>query len=350
MIYLDSAATTFRKPASVRRAVNEALSSLASPGRGGYGAAMRASELCYVCRETAGTLFGCAPERVAFTSSATHGLNIAINTLVQPGDRVVISGYEHNAVTRTLVAQRAEISVASGGLFAQDEILRSFERLLPGARCCVATHVSNVFGYILPIDEIAQMCRYYEVPRIVDASQSAGSLPVRMDVWNAAFVAMPGHKGLHGIQGTGLLLCGMQPEPLLCGGTGSASLRQSMPEELPDRIEAGTHNMPGIAGLLAGMRYVQRLGEENIARHEAHLRRLLAGRLRRLPGIEIFETDGEEQAGVLSIRSERIDCERVASMLAAQGVAVRVDCIVRLWLMKLRVLCSPAQCASAFLP
>jgi len=183
--------------------------------------------------------------------------------------------------------------------------------------------VSNVFGFVLPVGDIAALCRKEGVPLIVDASQSAGSLPVDLAAWGADFVAMPGHKGLLGPQGTGLLLCGRTPEPLLYGGTGTASRAQSMPAELPERLEAGTHNMPGIAGLAAGLSAVRRLGTARICRHEVHLRRLLADSLARIDGLELFESGGEVQSGVLSVRAAGLDCELLAEKLAIRGVAVR---------------------------
>jgi len=324
MIYLDCAATSFQKPHAVRNAVSRAILTMSSPGRGGYPAAMRAADTCYACRELAGEMFSCEPESVVFTFNATHGLNIAINSLVKAGDRVVISGYEHNAVTRPLHALKADIKVAGGSLFDREEILQNFSRLLPDAKCCVCTHVSNVFGYILPMDEIAELCRKHNVPLIVDASQSAGVLPLNMKKWNCAFIAMPGHKGLMGLQGTGLLLCNHDVAPIICGGTGSASIEQDMPSVLPDRLEAGTHNVPGIAGLLAGMRYVHSLSPERIARHEVQLRRLLASEIKKNRGVIVLDSDDNSlQTGVLSVRFDTLDSEEMASLLAERGVAVR---------------------------
>ena len=323
MIYLDSAATSFRKPESVRRAMDGALARLSSPGRGGYPAAMRAADMCWLCRESAGGMFGCEPMSVVFTSNATHGLNIAINSVVPRGGRVVVSGYEHNAVTRPLAARSAIISVASAPLFDNAAILERFRRLLPGADACVCTHVSNVFGWILPIYEIAGMCADYGVPLVVDASQSAGTLPVDMRSLGARFAAMPGHKGLHGPQGTGLLLCSGEAEPLICGGTGSMSASPNMPDFLPDRLEAGTHNMPGIAGLKAGLDFVKRLTPERILRHEQRLRARLERELSAMPGLEVFGGGGAAQAGVLSVRSSALDSEVIAERLGRRGVAVR---------------------------
>ena len=161
MIYLDNGATSFHKPETVYRAMRCALDNCANPGRGGYPAAMAAVEQVYRCRETAGKLFSCQPEQVVFTSNCTHGLNIAIRTLVKPGSRVVISGFEHNAVTRPLYARKAKIKIAGRKLFDWEDTLESFEQQLTGADAAVFTHVSNVFGYILPVEELAKLCRRY---------------------------------------------------------------------------------------------------------------------------------------------------------------------------------------------
>ena len=188
----------------------------------------------------------------------------------------------------------------------------------------ICNHVSNVFGCVQPVEEIARSCRRHGVPLIVDASQSAGILPVQMEEWGAAFVAMPGHKGLYGPQGTGLLLCGAPALPLLYGGTGSASRVQDMPEELPDRLEAGTHNMPGIAGLLEGIRFVQGKGTERIAAYVRQLTRRAALHLREMPEVRVFAADDPAgQAGVLSFTVEERHPEELAAALARRGIAVR---------------------------
>ncbi len=326
MIYLDSAATTMQKPAAVATATAWAINHLASPGRGGHWPAMAAAEKAFACREEAAQLFHVKdPERVVFTFNATHGLNIAIKTLARPGSRVVISGYEHNAVTRPLHALKADIRVARGPLFDQGAVLAAFRRELDkGADLAVCTHVSNVFGFILPIEGIAALCRVRGVPLIIDASQSAGCVPVDFTGLGAAFIAMPGHKGLYGPQGTGLLLCGVDPAPLLEGGTGSESRRQSMPDFLPDRLEAGTHNVAGIAGLLEGLRYVNNLGVENIAAQEAGLIRSMGKGLCAIPGVTAFQAeDPAVQSGVLSFCVKGRDCEEVGEALGGRGIALR---------------------------
>ena len=327
MIYLDSAATTLQKPPSVARATAHAIDHLASPGRGGHRPAMAAADTAFACREEAAALFHVpSVDQVVFTFNATHGLNIAIKTLVHPGDRVVISGYEHNAVTRPLHAiPEVEILVARSPLFDRQGMIDSFRQCLDqGADAAICTHVSNVFGFILPIQEIAELCRQREVPLIVDASQSAGVLPLDIQELGAAFVAMPGHKGLYGPQGTGLLLCNRDPTPILEGGTGSESLKQSMPQFLPDRLEAGTHNSAGVAGLLEGLRFLRRRDIRWIAGHESRLIQRMGNGLSRLPGVEVFQASmPKAQSGVLSFRIKGRDCEDVGEALGDRGFALR---------------------------
>ena len=327
MIYLDSAATTLQKPPSVARATAHAIDHLASPGRGGHRPAMAAADTAFACREEAAALFHVTSvDQVVFTFNATHGLNIAIKTLVHPGDRVVISGYEHNAVTRPLHAiPEVEILVARSPLFDRQGMIDSFRQCLDqGADAAICTHVSNVFGFILPIQEIAELCRQREVPLIVDASQSAGVLPLDIQELGAAFVAMPGHKGLYGPQGTGLLLCNRDPTPILEGGTGSESLKQSMPQFLPDRLEAGTHNIAGVAGLLEGLRFLRRRDIRWIAGHESRLIQQMGNGLSRLPGVEVFQASmPKAQSGVLSFRIKGRDCEDVGEALGDRGFALR---------------------------
>ena len=326
MIWLDSAATSFQKPAAVRHAVWRAMATMSSPGRGGYASAMEAAETLFRCRCALGDMFGVSePGRVVFTSSATHGLNIAIKSLIAPGGRVVISGYEHNAVTRPLHALDAEVRVAASPLFDREAALCAFRGKLPGADAAICCHVSNVFGYVLPLEEIAELCRQEGVPLIVDASQSAGVCPLNAEELGCAFAAMPGHKGLLGPQGTGVLLCGSENViPLLEGGTGSDSENPAMPTFLPDRLEAGTHNVPGIAGLLAAAEWISNRGIEAIRRHETALRRRIADRLRADRRITVFQAEDDSlQTGVLSFQIDGVDCETAADRLAQRGIAVR---------------------------
>ncbi len=320
MIYLDNGATSFHKPPEVKRAILRALETCANPGRGGYDAAMAASQVVYGCREQASALFDCQPEQVCFTANCTHGLNIAIRTLVTPGSRVLISGFEHNAVTRPLHALGAEVMVAGRKLFDWTDTLSAWEAgLKRKPACAIFTHVSNVFGYILPVGEMASLCRQYGVPFIVDAAQSAGSAPVSLQKWGAEFIAMPGHKGLLGPQGTGLLLCGGEVTPLLHGGTGSESRLQAMPDYLPDRLEAGTLNVPGIAGLEAGLRYLRRRGIADIFRRE---RQEAASCAQGLENLGLRAISGPHQAATVSFLPA-MDCEEAAEQLSCHGIALR---------------------------
>ena len=320
MIYLDYGATSFRKPTQVYCAVQQAMKTCANAGRGGYPAAMKAASVVFRCREQASAMFHCQLEQVAFTTNCTHGLNIAIQTLVKPGMKVVISGFEHNAVSRPLYAIGAEIMIAGRRLFDWDDTLSELEDALrKGARVAVFTHCSNVFGYRLPVEEMAALCKQYEVPFIIDAAQSAGSLPVDFERLGADFIAMPGHKGLLGPQGTGILLCGKIPKPLHYGGTGSLSALQTMPGFLPDIAEAGTLNVPGIAGLSAGLAYIDRIGIQTIGENERREAERCAIGIEKM-GLRVFK--GAHQSGTVSFTPDG-DCEEFAQRLADLGVAVR---------------------------
>ncbi len=319
-MYLDHGATAFPKPLSVRRAVSRALVCCANPGRGGYRAAVEAMQQVYDCREAAARLFSCRPEQVICTANCTYGLNMAIRTVVKPGSRVLITGFEHNAVLRPLEALGVHYVIAGRKLFDWQDTLKTWEQgLKSGVQAAIFTHVSNVFGYILPVQDMALLCRKYKVPFILDAAQSAGILEVDFSSLGADFIAMPGHKGLLGPQGTGLLLCRGLPEPLMYGGTGSLSQQRQMPDFLPDRGEAGTVNVPGIAGLAAGIRLVQRTGISHILETESRQARR-CGEFLQKKGLRVFS--GPHQGGTISFVPEE-DCEAFAQKLAEHGICVR---------------------------
>lgn len=324
MIYLDSAATSLLKPETVSYAVYNALNNMSSPGRGGYRSARLAADKVYECRELICRLCNFdKPERVAFTLNATHALNIAIRSLVKAGDRAVISGYEHNSVARVLNGIGAVTTVAESKLFDTEGTVEAFRRAIPGAAAVICNHVSNVFGFELPVYEISAICAEHGVPFIVDASQSAGVLDIDADRLNAAFIAMPGHKGLFGPQGTGVLICNVDAEPLLYGGTGSDSRLLSMPDYLPDMLEAGTHNTTGIAGLCEGIKYVLSEGTSKIGDYESALCRRMAENLADVEGLEIFASLSGNQTGVLSVRHKHMECEMLCEELAKESVAAR---------------------------
>ena len=260
-------------------------------------------------REEAAAFFRFSdPERVVLTMNATHALNLAIRSLAVPGAKAVISGFEHNSVLRPLYACGMEITTAGRRLFDPEELLGTLRSGLPGAALAVFTHVSNAFGYILPVREIASLCREYGVPLIVDASQSAGVLELDCSTLQADFVAMPGHKSLLGVPGSGLLLCRGETKPLLFGGSGSDSIDRAMPAYLPERLEAGTQNAPAAAALAAGIRYIRRRGRDAIEAHEREL---------------CVSSDAAMQSGVLSFRCRSRDCEEIARMLSQEEICVR---------------------------
>ncbi|MCL2004301.1 MAG: aminotransferase class V-fold PLP-dependent enzyme [Oscillospiraceae bacterium] len=324
MIYLDNAATTLHKPPEVLAAVRRALETCGGAGRGGHAAAQAAAETLFDCREEAARLFGMSgPERVILTSNATHALNIAIKSLAKPGKTVLISGFEHNAVVRPLIAlESAGVKTVSlpAPLFDSEAAVRLFEEALDGGGVClvVCIHISNVFGAVLPVEQIAELCRAREIPMIVDAAQSAGLLPVNGDLY--PYWCMPGHKSLYGPQGTGLLL--VPPNgtlsPLMEGGTGGDSRSRSMPEHLPDRLEAGTHNAPGAAGLAAGIRFVLKHGMD----YTDSLARLAAEGLSAIPGVTVYHST-DNHKGPVSFTIDGKDSETVAALLSDRGVAVR---------------------------
>lgn len=328
MIYFDSAATTLQKPKEVPMAVARAIQRCASPGRGDYAASGAAEEVLYRCREELCGLFELDdPTKVIFTLNATHALNLAIRSLVKPGSCVLISGWEHNAVTRTLHSiPGVEVLVAEAPLFDDAKTVAAFSKQMemqPSVVIC--TCVSNVFGYILPIAQISKLCMQNQIPLILDASQAAGCIPLSAKKIRADFIAFPGHKGLYGPQGTGALLCTgvLKPNALLTGGTGSESVNQQMPDYLPDLGEAGTHNVAGIAGLLEGVRFVRRLGVGQIAKHEQKLLHRLATQLPKSLPLTPFLSPYQNQSGVLSLRCDGFDCQQFAGVLGRNGICVR---------------------------
>ena len=327
MIYLDNAATTLHKPRAVDEAVRRAMHAAAGYARGGYAAAMRAGETVYACREQAAALFGVRdPARVVFTMNATHALNLAVHALAQPGMRIAVSGYEHNAVMRPLLLRGIEPIVLDTPLWDSAAMVEAAgQALADGAELFILNHVSNVFGFAAPVEEIAALLDEAGVPLILDASQSAGliDIDVRRHPCLAA-VCMPGHKALYGPQGTGILLAlddRIAARPLLAGGTGSLSEQLTQPDFLPDALESGTPNVPGIAGLAAGIAFVRAVGPANILAHERRLVREFARALAGESRITCFAHPA--QTGVLSLTVRGAAVENIAETLARQGVAVR---------------------------
>ena len=329
MIYLDNAATSFPKPPQVIRAMTDALREYgANPGRGGHQLALRAGRTVEKCRETAAELLGARPERVVFTRNCTESLNLAIMGMLHKGDEVICSHGEHNAVMRPLerFVSRGDITVKllhpdrRGQL--SPEVLR--QAITARTGLVIVCHASNVTGVIQPVRELGAICQHRSVPFLVDAAQTAGVLEVSLDALNADLIALPGHKGLLGPHGTGLLALrdGIDPEPLILGGTGSASESVRQPMLLPDRYESGTVNLPGIAGLLAGIELVAK-HRADIHQHETALNERLRRQLRQIPGLRILGDEDSPRVGITAVSPEGGDSAALADALDATGVAVR---------------------------
>ncbi|MBQ8556590.1 MAG: aminotransferase class V-fold PLP-dependent enzyme [Clostridia bacterium] len=330
MIYLDNAATTYPKPPLVTRAMTGVMEKFgANPGRGGHPLALRAGRVVESCREEAARLLGVRqPERVIFTRNCTESLNLAISGTLHRGDEVICSHAEHNAVMRLLdrYVSRGDITVKvlqpeKDGLI-DPRTLQS--AISPKTALVIMCHASNVTGVIQPVSRLGAVCRENGVPLLVDAAQTAGVLDVTLESLNADMIAMPGHKGLMGPQGTGLLALreGVDPEPLMLGGTGSASESFRQPDILPDRYESGTVNLPGIAGLLAGLRFV-RTYRVQIAEYEHALNERLRRQLAQVKGLTLLGDEAAPRVGITSVVPADGDSSRLADELSASGIAVR---------------------------
>lgn len=331
-IYLDNAATSFPKPERVYRAVMAAMRDVgASPGRGGYKRSLEASRLLLQAREKIAELFSIPnAARVIFTHSATESLNLALRGTLVPGDHVITSSMEHNSLLRPLnmlIREGIEVTVVKAGengLLEPDDF-RS--QLKPNTRMLAVGHVSNVSGIIQPIDRLAAVAREAGAFFLVDAAQSAGKIEIDVVATGIDLLAVPGHKGLYGPQGTGFLYAGEEVplKPLLAGGTGSSSTAEEQPSTMPEGFEAGTHNLSGIAGLKAGVEFVLEKKVAAIGKHEQELVNMAAEKLSCLPGIKIYgPADPAARAGLLSFNLAGVDPATVAFMLDHQfDIAVR---------------------------
>jgi len=326
MIYLDHAATSWPKPPEVLAAMRLFLEQAGgNPGRAGHRMSIDAGRIVYKTRETLAELFNAAdPLRVIFTSNATQALNLAIYGLMRPGDHVVTSGIEHNAVMRPLrflEQNGVRVSVVpcdESGIHKPEDFARLVEK---STKLIVITHACNVTGTILPITEIAAIARQSGAYLLVDAAQSAGVVPLNMQAMGIDLLAFTGHKGLQGPPGTGGLILGDRVRadeltPLTRGGTGSRSEYELQPEDLPDKFESGTLNGPGIAGLDAGARFVLERGIEAIRAHELALIKRLTERLGNIPGLRLYGPDKlEKRSAVVSFTSERLQTSEIGFRL-----------------------------------
>jgi len=330
MIYLDNAATSFPKPPAVIRAMAGTLQKLGgNPGRAGHRISLCAGRIVQNCRELLAEAFG-APdaEHVIFTASCTESLNLAIRGMLSEGDEVICSHAEHNAVMRVLKGLEAEGSIRVRTLVPDSLGLITPEGLraaiTPKTALCVICHASNVTGVIQPVRQLADALKSYGIPLLVDAAQTAGVLDVSLQSLGADLIAMPGHKGLLGPQGVGVLVLGrgMLPRPLVMGGTGSQSESMIQPAQLPDRYESGTLNLPGIAGLMVGARFALRHREE-IEQYENQLAQRLRMQLAHLRGLRLLGHPSAPKVGVVSFVPSAMDTGDLCDALGRRGFALR---------------------------
>lgn len=322
-MYLDNAATTFPKPEAVYDAIQHVMRTVgASPGRGGYRQSLEAGRVLFQARETAAGFFSITDSsRVIFTHNATGALNLALQGTLEPGDHVITTSMEHNSLLRPLYALRAkgvEVSIvtsSSDGVVAVEEIRSAMRE---NTKLLAVSHVSNVCGAIQPIGELAALCREAGVLFLVDAAQSAGYLPVDVEKLGIDLLAVPGHKGLLGPTGTGFLYVAPHVElkPVLHGGTGSHSTAEEQPLVMPDGFEAGTHNLPGIAGLQAGMEFLTERGISAVHQHEQSLLLQAERALRSIPGVTVYgPADPSRRCSVLSFTAAGVDPALLAAEL-----------------------------------
>lgn len=325
--YFDNAATTYPKPQSVCMAVSKAVRTLGgNPGRGGHSYSLNAAQSVFSCREELADFFGAKPENVVFTLNCTHSLNLAINGVCKVGDRVVISSMEHNSVARPcykLALDGIDVNVAWIGK-SDDESLTNFEKLISnGVSCVICTAASNVTGRVMPINEIAVMCRKVGALFIVDAAQACGNIPITLKS-GADIICTAGHKGLYGPSGTGILVSNgeVDIEPIIRGGTGATSDELDQTPDMPERLESGTVNTVGICGLLAGVKFVKALGLERIHNYEQMLCELFIDGIKNLPDVVMYR-NGEKFVPIVSFNFENIDPTTLAVSLDQHGFALR---------------------------
>lgn len=321
MIYLDNAATTFPKPDVVVDAMVECLKTYgANPGRSGHQMALRMDREIFAARnEIAQFLNVDNPLHVIFTLNCTDSLNIAINGLVQEGDHVITTSLEHNSVLRPLHELQKkdiiELTVISADETGTIDYDRFEDAIQENTALCVATHISNLTGTILDTTKIGKIMKKHDVIYIVDAAQSMGYMMPDMEY--ADVVCFPGHKGLFGPMGTGVLYFkeGIEIQAFRDGGTGSFSEQLTQPEVYPDRLESGTANGPGIVGLREGVKFVRSIGLENIKAHEDQLKNAFIEGLQKIDGVIVYGPKDERQAPVVTINIQGLDSSIFAHLL-----------------------------------
>lgn len=327
-LYLDNAATTFPKPECVATEVAHFINNVGfNISRGSYAGAFDALDAVSECRQALADLFGAEDMRdIAFTRCVTESLNLVLKGCLKPGDHVVVSSMEHNAIMRPLNQLAASGITYTRALCAADGSLNPADveaAITHATKLVVVTHASNVCGTVLPLEQVGEVCSAHNIPFVVDAAQTAGVLPVSLNAMHASAICFTGHKGLLGPQGIGGIALGKefaaQLEPLIAGGTGSQSDLEVMPAPMPDHLEAGTLNLPGIMGLRASLNWLKDQGIDNIRAHELTLTATFLEGLERLEQKGLVRIVGprstENRVGVVSVTTPQVDEATVAYRL-----------------------------------
>jgi cysteine desulfurase family protein len=335
-IYLDNGATSHKKPESVIRAVIEFIKEVScNPGRSAYPLAIRASRLLMDAREKISAFFGSDnPMRLVFARNATEAINLFLRGFLQDGDKVLTTSLEHNAVLRTLSALSEERKISFEKVWADGKGVLDIERFEEALKkekysLVVANHISNVVGTILPLEEVMTLCADKGIPLLVDAAQSAGTVFVKLPSEGDVALAFTSHKSLLGIQGAGGLIfnndsLAKRIRPLITGGTGSLSSKETQPDFLPDKLESGTLPMPAIVSLAAGIDFITSTGLGKIENHKRRLTRLLFNGLASIGRVTVYGPGDERQISVVSFSVKGIGASEVGDKLASRGVYCRV--------------------------
>ncbi len=332
MIYFDNAATTGVKPKSVVSAVNFAMQNLsANPGRSGHILSQKAEMAIYKCRTAIKEFFNANSENnVCFTLNCTQAINTVLYGVIGPKDHIIISSLEHNAVLRSVhkmhIETNAQYSIAEVDLLDDELTVENFRRnIRANTKLMIVTSASNVIGKKLPLQKLGKLCKENGVLFAVDAAQGAGIIPIDMKEMNIDYLCIAGHKGLYGPMGTGVLIAHKDlNKVLVVGGTGVNSADFVQPIDLPERVESGTMNLPGIVGLGAGVSFVNNVGIRNIAHHDFEVCKIIYKGLKSI-GAETYLPyfDIDECVPVISFNVKGFSSEETASYLSKNNIAVR---------------------------
>ena len=333
VIYFDNSATTYPKPRSVVYAISDAMKFCgANPGRSGHTMSRISGKEIEKCRNVACELFGAKnPENVAFTLNCTMALNMVIKGLLKPGDHVVVSCLEHNAVMRPInKLKKSGITCSVAKVYPNDnnKTVDSFRNEINSqTKLIICTHASNVWGIRLPIERIAALAHIYGIPILVDGAQSAGLLPINIEKFGIDYLCLAGHKGLYGPMGTGMLITDKHEklDTIIEGGTGTDSMILCQPKKMPQKFESGTPNLWGICGLRAGMEFVKNKGIENIFNHEMGLMEYFYDKLKNIKSVKLYmpRPEAPHFVPLISFNIKGRVSDEVGKLLDKNGIEVR---------------------------